>query len=106
ERLSLAETIVTSLRRGPPQTKAFQEYWYAFVASLLIAELDPSNARTVIDRGLRLVGASSRLLLLSGMALEVSTYAYATCPVVDCRSSDERRTLTLAADAYREASAL
>jgi len=106
ERLALAEAIVTSLRRGPPDTKAFQEHWYAFVASLLIADLDPFSARAVIDRGQRLVGKSSRLLLLTGMALEVSTYPHATCPTADCRLSDDRRarTLTLAADAYREAS--
>ena len=108
ERLALAEAIVTSLSRGLPETKAFQEHWYAFVASLLIAELDPSSARIMIDRGMRLVGKTSRLLLLSGMALEVSTYPHATCPTPDCQLSGDRRAraLTLAADAYREASAL
>jgi tetratricopeptide (TPR) repeat protein len=78
------------------------------MTSVLIAELNPSSARAFLNRGLRIVGASSRLQLLSGIAYEMSTYSDATCPVADCRMNDDRRAraLMLAAEAYRQASAL
>jgi tetratricopeptide (TPR) repeat protein len=108
ERLAVAELLVSSLRRNSPDILAFQERWFAFMTSVFIAELNPSPARTMITRGLRVVGSSSRLELLSGIAYEMSTYPYATCPATDCRLSDDRRArvLTLASDAYRRASAL
>ena len=106
--LGLAELLVSNLGGNSPDIRAFQERWYAFVISVFIAELNPAPARPVINRGLKIVGESSRLQMLSGIVHEVSTYPYSTCPVSDCRiSNDQRaRSLTLAAEAYRRASAL
>ena len=110
EQLVVAETLVRNLRRNTPDAKAFQERWYSFMTSLFIAELNPSVARILVDRGLRLVGQSPRLHLLSGIAFEVATYPHVTCLADDCRSSENQRAmvrnLTLAAEAYRQASAL
>jgi hypothetical protein len=110
EQLVIAETLVRNLPRHIPDAKAFQARWYAFITSLFIAELNPPVARILVDRGLRLVGQSPRLQLLSGIAFEMSTYPHAMCLADDCRSSENQRAvvrnLTLAADAYRQASAL
>lgn len=108
ERFAVAEQLVSSLRRNSPDIRAFQERWFVFMTSIFIAELNPSPARTLITRGLRVVGDSSRLELLSGIAHEMSTYPYAMCPAADCRVSGDRRArvLTLASGAYRRASAL
>jgi tetratricopeptide (TPR) repeat protein len=108
ERFAVAELLVASLRRNSPDIRAFQERWFALMASVFVAELNPSPARTIITRGLRVVGDSPRLELLSGIVYEMSTYPHAVCPVADCRLSDERRArvLTLASEAYRRASAL
>jgi tetratricopeptide (TPR) repeat protein len=108
ERFAVAEARVSNLRRNSPDIRAFQERWYAFMTSVFIAELNPAGARTVIDRGLRVVGESSRLQLLSGIAYEMSTYPHATCLASDCRLSDDQRArnLSLVANAYRRASAL
>jgi tetratricopeptide (TPR) repeat protein len=107
-RLGAAELLVSNLGRNSPDVRSFQERWYAFIVSVFVAELNVAPARPVINRGLKIVGESSRLLLLSGIAYEVSTYPYSTCPASDCRlSPDQRaRTLTLAAEAYRRASAV
>jgi tetratricopeptide (TPR) repeat protein len=108
EHFGVASFLVGNLRRNLPDVRAFQERWFAFMTSVLIAELNPSSARAFLNRGLRIVGASSRLQLLSGIAYEMSTYSDATCPVADCRMNDDRRAraLMLAAEAYRQASAL
>jgi tetratricopeptide (TPR) repeat protein len=108
EQLAAAELLVSSLRRDAPDILAFQERWFAFMTSVFIAELNPSPARTLITRGLRVVGDSWRLELLSGIVYEMSTYPHVVCPVADCRLSGERRArvMTLAAEAYRRASAL
>jgi tetratricopeptide (TPR) repeat protein len=108
ERFAVAELLVSNLRRNSPDIRAFQERWFAFMASIFIAELNPSPARTLITRGLKVVGNSSRLELLSGIAYEMSTYLYAMCPAADCRLSADRRArvLTLASEAYRRASDL
>ena len=108
ERLGIAEFIVANLGRNSPAIREFQERWYAFITSVFIAGLDADPARAVINRGLKLVGETSRLQLLSGIAYEVSTYPPATCPASDCRRSEDQRArnMTLAADAYRRASAL
>jgi tetratricopeptide (TPR) repeat protein len=117
QHLGVAEALVDNLRRLHPDTpeyqarmKAFQERWYAFVVSMLLAELNPSSARTVADRGLQRVGATARLQLLSGLAFEAATYPHATCPAAGCRSDDDgsafNRDLRRAADAYQRAIAL
>lgn len=107
-RLGLAELIVGNLRRNSTDIRAFQERWYAFVTSVFIAELNPVPVRPLINRGLKIVGDSSRLRLLSGIAYEMSTYPYGTCPRAECRVSEDQRArnLGLAAEAYRRASAL
>ena len=87
--------------------KAFQERWYAFLASVFIDELNLPGARTLIERGMRVVRESPRLLLRSGLVFEMSTYPHATCP--DCRPDDNQavsRNLTRAAEAYRRGTAL
>lgn len=91
ERFAVTELLVRSLRRDSPQLREFQERWYAFVGSLLIEELNPSGARTLIDRALRVIGDSPRLQLMSGLAFEMTTSPHA---------------LQQAADAYRRATAL
>jgi len=39
ERFAVAELLVTSLRRNSPDIRAFQERWFAFMASVFVAEL-------------------------------------------------------------------
>ena len=104
ERIAAADLLVNSLRRNSAEIRAFQERWFAFMSSAFIAELNPSPARELLNRGLRVVGESARLQMLSGIAYEMSTYPHAVCPATDCRLSDERRArvLTLAAAAYRQ----
>jgi hypothetical protein len=108
DRFVLAEMLVSLLPRRSPDIIAFQERWYAFMASMFVGELDPSGGRQLLDRALRVVGNNARLQLLSGMMLEVATYPHAACPTSDCRLNDwqRARTLTLAANAYRQAIAL
>jgi tetratricopeptide (TPR) repeat protein len=110
EQFAVAEMIVSNLRKNSPEAKAFQDHWYAFMASLFIDELNPADARALINRGLRAAGESARLLILSGIAFEMATYPHATCPEADCRSTRDQnevaRNLTLAAATYRRASAL
>jgi tetratricopeptide (TPR) repeat protein len=110
EQFAIAEALVSNLRKNSPDTKAFQERWYAFMTSLFIDELNPAGARALINRGLRVAGESARLLLLSGIAFEMSTYPHAPCPEANCRSNRDQneiaRNLTLAATIYRRASAL
>jgi tetratricopeptide (TPR) repeat protein len=95
-RIAVAEALVRNFRRDSPGIREFQERWYAFAASMLIAELNPSGARALLDRGLRLVGDSSRLLFMSGVAVELASYPDAA----------PARNLQQAADAYRRATVL
>ena len=106
ELFAVAEMLVRGFRSSP-DLKAFQERWYAFTASVFTDELNLLGARTLIERGLRLVGESPRLLLMSGLVFEMSTYPHTTCQ--DCRPDDEQavaRNLTRAAAAYRGGTAL
>lgn len=106
EQFAVAEMLVRGFR-GSPDLKAFQERWYAFMASTFTDELNLPGARTLIERGMRIVGESPHLLLMSGRVFEMSTYPHATCP--DCRPDDDQavfRNLTRAAEAYRRATAL
>jgi Flp pilus assembly protein TadD len=108
ERFSAAETIVSDLPRVSPDIEAFRERWYAFMASMFIDDLDPSGARRLLDRALRVVGDSARLQFLSGIAFELATYPHATCAAANCRVTDDQRArhLALASGAYRQAIAL
>jgi tetratricopeptide (TPR) repeat protein len=109
ERIAVAELLVRSLRRDSPEIREFQERWYTFMVSVLTEELNPVGARPLIDRGLRLVGDSARLLLMSGLAFEMTTYPHTACPTANCEPIGEQaaaRNLQQAADAYRRATVL
>ena len=51
EQLAVAEMLVRGFRSSP-DLQAFQERWYAFMASVFTDELNLPGARTLIERGL------------------------------------------------------
>jgi tetratricopeptide (TPR) repeat protein len=101
--LSAAEAIVRGLPR-PGGNRSFEEHWYAFAASLFLADTNPQGARPFVERGLRVSPRSAQLWILSGTAKEIAAYlGNPECTHPGCTSgqiSGDRRS---AEEAYRRA---
>ena len=94
--LAIAEALVREIPSS--QSSPFQPRWYAFAASVFLAETNPKGARLLIDRGLRAASRDPTLHVMSGAIQEMLAHIEnpeCSGPGCDTRGPDARAWTTL-----------